>query len=285
MTKTETYMRGMNDINSFYSMLYAAMRTSMPVPDAQISQSGAYVWRGYRIDAFRNLAQGQYYCQIYPDQPGILMLQEGYLDAKHRGEEKEKKLGIKAGHYYYPFTETIDLRRTRFFEFNQDEQLGFLRSFIDGALQKALIWQQSDVRQNVTNPKFQHGKVPRLIRVRVPETFDRVGEDFLAAWEYQRLLWGVLRNILDQVPNKEWVRPNANIHNFGFRGLRLKLISSSQTSRWSIYFNKPERILFQIPKGRQNPYNLVENRYFDLPTHEQEKQLRGFVQASLGITL
>src|SRR5687767_6777812 len=121
MTKTETYMRGMNDINSFYSMLYTAMRTSMP--DAQISQSGAYVWRGYRIDAFRNLAQGQYYCQIYPDQPGILMLQEGYLDASHRGGEKEKKLGIKAGHYYYPFTETIDLRRTRFFEFKQDEQL------------------------------------------------------------------------------------------------------------------------------------------------------------------
>lgn len=283
MTKTESYIRGMNDVNNFYGMLYAAMRASMP--GAQISQSGAYVWRGYRIDAFQTLAHGQYYCQIYPDRPGILMLQEGYLDAKHRGEEKEKKLGIKAGQYYYPFTETIDLRRTRFFEFNQEEQLGFLGSFIDGALQKALIWQQSNVRQKVTNSKFQHGKIPRLIRVRVPDAFGRVGEDFLAAWEYQRLLWQTLINILNQVPNREWVRPNASIHNFGFRGLRLKLISSSQTSRWSIYFNEPDRIRFQIPKGKRNSYSLIENKYFDLTANEQGTQLREFAQASLGITL
>jgi hypothetical protein len=213
------------------------------------------------------------------------MLQEGYLDAKHRGGEKEKKLGIKAGQYYYPFTETIDLRRTRFFEFNQEEQLGFLRSFIDGALQKALIWRQSNVRQKVTNLKFQHGKIPRLIRVRVPDAFGRVGEDFLTAWEYQKLLWQTLINILNQVPNREWVRPNASIHNFGFRGLRLKLISSSQTSRWSIYFNEHDRIRFEIPKGRRNLYSLLENRYFDLTANEQETQLREFVQASLGITL
>jgi len=280
MSNTATYLHGMKDINSFYSMLYAAMRDAMP--GAQISQSGAYVWRGYRIDAFQKLARGQYYCQIYTDKPDILILQESYVDESHRAQKDEKKLGIKAGHYYYPFAEKIDLRRTRFFEFNADEQLGILKSFVQGAVEKALIWQQSQARQNSTNPQFQRGQIPPVIPVTVKPEFDRVGEAFLQAWELQTQLFSMMTNILNEIPDKEWVRPNASIHNFGFRGLRLKLKSSSETSRWSIHFDNPEVIYFHIPGAGKNSYNLVENRFFDLSQRDQEEQLRNFVQASLG---
>jgi hypothetical protein len=280
-TKTETYMHGMKAINYFYSMLYLAMRESMP--GAQISQSGAFVWRGYRIDGYKELAHGQYYCQIYPNKPGIVLFQEGYIDPSYKATQREKKGGIKDGSYYYPFWQSDDLFRARFFLLGKDEQFTYLKRFVDTAVEKALLWQQSDARQKVTKAKFQRGKIPRLVPVQVDQTYEQVGEEFLDAWEYQKVLFKKLEGILKSFPDRQWVRPNASIYNFGFRGLRLKFNSSSVTSRWSIYFNDADRLKFHVPKGRQNSFNLVKRGYFDLSAEEQIKQLRDFAQASLGL--
>lgn len=273
----------MNAINQFYSMLYTAMRESMP--GAQISASGAYVWRGYRIDSFQELAFGQYYCLTYPNNPQTLLFQEGYLDPSHRANEFERQHEIKQGSYYYPFSEALDLIHTRFFDLNRDEQFASLQNFVARGAEQALIWQQSEARERVTGTRFQQGSMPRHVPVRVAPIFERVDGDFLQAWECQTVLLMKLQGILESFTGAIWVRPNASIHNFGFRGLRLKLNGAEATSRWSIYFDDFERLRFKIPKGRRNSYNLVENGYFDLSSDEQTNQLTDFAQASIGITI
>jgi hypothetical protein len=280
-TKTETYVHGMKDINYFYSMLYLAMSESMP--GAQISQSGGFVWRGYQIDYYKELAYGQYGCEIYPDNQRYLLFQEGYLDDKRKSTEFEERYEIMKGRYYYPFRDELDLVRIRFFDLDKNEQLEIIKSFVAGAVEKALIWQNSKARKKVTQEKFQQGKKPRKIPVRVSSNYEWVGVEFLAAWEYQEELFKKLTEILEAFPDRQWVRPNANIYNFGFRGLRLKFNSSPVTSRWSIYFNDADRLKFHVPKGRRNSYNLVERGYFDLSADEQINQLSDFAQASIGL--
>lgn len=288
MTKTETYMRGMNDINSFYSMLHAAMRTSMP--DAQISQSGAYVWRGYRIDAFRNLAHGLYYCQIYPHDPRRLVFEEGYQDPKRKATDLEFLYEVQQGRYYYPFADKLDLYRTRFFDFSKAEQFRILKTFISGAVKKALLWQREEIRGKYTGKKYLNPSIPRLIPVKVQQTYEQVGEDFFYAWEYQNELFDKFKKILEKnflknkITTDQWVRPNASIYNFGFRGLRMKFESESTTSRWSIYFKEGEskRLKFQIPGRPKNSYDLVLHKYFDLSPSAQTEHLREFAEASLG---
>ncbi len=54
--KTDLYLQGMDSLNDFFEMLYSAMRTVMP--EARISTTGAFVWRGYRIDEYEGLSQG-----------------------------------------------------------------------------------------------------------------------------------------------------------------------------------------------------------------------------------
>lgn len=282
-TKTETYVLGMQSINHFYSMLHAAMREVMP--DAEFSQTGAFVWMGYQIDSYKELARGLYCCQIYPGNPRELLFQEGYFDDKRKASEFEKKQGIMQGRYHYPFSDGVDLIRTRFFDFNKEEQFDFSKSFVSGAVERALIWQKSEARKKVTSAKFLEGNSPRPIPVLMEKTYEKVGMDFLQAWEFQNSLLGTLQGVLSLFPGKEWVRPNASIYNFGCRGMRLKFSASAETTRWSIFFADADRLKFEIPNKRKNSYNLIEHNYFDLPADEQKKELTNFAQASLGMTI
>jgi len=281
--KTEEYSIGMEAINNFYSMLYDAMLKSMP--EAIFSSSGAYIWRGYRIDKYKDLAFGQYYCQVYPLDTKNLLFQEGYLDASRKSTEFEWQHGLQQGRYYYPFTEKLDLIHTRFFDLSKDEQFITLKRFISNAAEQAILWQKSEARKEVTGKKYQKGKMPRFVPVDIDLNYDHVGIEYLQAWEYQTELLKKLQTILEQFKGREWVRPNASIYNFGFRGMRLKFKSNSFTSRWSVYFNDFERLRFRIPNGKQNSYNLVEHGYFDLSADEQTKQLTNFAKASLGMNI
>ena len=60
---TSKYVVGMQAVNNYYEMLYQALSSSLP--SAWLAQSGAYVWRGYRIIKYQDLAGGQYYCQDF----------------------------------------------------------------------------------------------------------------------------------------------------------------------------------------------------------------------------
>lgn len=282
-TKTDTYVLGMKAINSFYSMLIEAMRAGMP--EAKLSQSGAYVWRGYQIVGYKELAHGQYYCQIYPGNPEVLIFQEGYLDAKRKASNFEKQKGIMQGRYYYPFSEKLDLIHTRFFDYSEKEQQEFLKNFVAHACEQAQIWQNSEARDKATRKEFKFGKVPVYMPVKVQGDNNRVGIEFLKAWKDQTSVLEQLKSILERFSNVQWVRPNASIHNFDFRGMRLKFRGASVTSRWSVYFQEPNRLKFQIPGGKRNSYNLVDHGYFDLPSEEQIQQLTQFAQESLGRTI
>ncbi len=290
--KTDTYIRGMGAINHFYSMLYSAMREA--IPDAQISQSGAYVWQGFLIDSYKELAYSQFSCQIYPGIYRFLIFQESYLDDKRKATDFEIQHGIMQGRYYYPFSYRTDLIWTRFFDFNKGEQFSFLKNFVASAAEMALLWQKSEARAKVTRMEFLQGEADKHISVPVTvrNRYEKVGGEFLQAWEFQRSLFDrldpILRQIIDKENDDEWVRPNASVYHFGQRGLRLKSKMFDQTSRWSLFFDEPEKLKFHRPKGRDwernNSYHLVEHNYFDLSPDEQTKQLKDFVQACLGVT-
>jgi hypothetical protein len=224
--KTETYVRGMQAINNFYNMLYAALRDKMT--DAQFSLSGAYVWRGYKIDHYKELAVGQYYCHIYPHDPANLIFQEGYLDPNHVPTEFEIKNKISQGSYYYPFSEYLNLIHNRFFDLDKDQQFSILKNFIDYASQQALIWQGSEARARVTGPEFLKGKEWRIRKSVTPKPFDKVDLNFLYAWRLQDELFAQLETIIrDDTPTVigreiEWLFRNAHYLNFDHRGYRLK---------------------------------------------------------------
>ena len=197
-TKTEAYIRGMEAINNFYNMLYAAMLESMP--GARIIANGAYVWRGYQIDHFEDLAQGQYFCEIYPGDPDIflrqngtinsfscreLVFQEDYNDRHYKPVDQREILHcIKTGDQYYPFRVSFDLYRSRFFLLNNAEQYGMLKNFVAYAAKQALIWNRSYSRKLVTNPKFLNG-INIKGQTATRGSFEKVNIEFLDVWKMQ----------------------------------------------------------------------------------------------------
>jgi len=81
---TYKYLDGMQAINHFFEMLYTAIQDVMvkreDKPKALISKSGAWVWRSYRIDDYGELARGQYYFQISPNDDKILYSEDDELN-------------------------------------------------------------------------------------------------------------------------------------------------------------------------------------------------------------
>lgn len=303
--KTDAYLRGMQAVNNFYSMLYSAMLEAMD--GVLISKNGAYVWRGYRIDTYLDLAPGQYYCQIYPGNPDSfirhdgsinaftckdLIFHEAYKDPKHKPiDRREIKHCIKTGNYYYPFQISLDLYRSRFFLLSVSEQHTMLKNFIAMAAEQALLWQHSEARLRTTNQKFINGKKQTRSPVKNRRLFERISMDFLDVWKMQTDLFSVLvrslQNNAQRITGKPiaYLRPNAHIQNFDFRGYRLKfdgLFEGSQSDyRWAIYYETPELLHCFFNDGKRliphKIYNLKEQGWFDLTVELQESEILDFV--------
>ena len=79
---TDLYVKSAKAFNNFFNMLHLAILESMA--SADISGDGASFWRGYRIDSYKTLAKGLFCCQIYTEEPNILVFQEGYKYSKYK---------------------------------------------------------------------------------------------------------------------------------------------------------------------------------------------------------
>jgi len=304
-TKSEEYLLGMKSVNSFFAMLDDAMRFALP--GAQYSKSGAYVWRGYQINKYDELAPNLYYVQIYPGDPLTftddsgrisnagreLVFMESYEDPHHKPvDEFEEPLCVKTGSYYYPFQVSLDLYRSRFFLLNKEEQYKYLKYFIKYAAQSALLWQKSESRKNVTNTSFLNGKSSFYDLVHLQD-YDQVDLNFMTVWNKQQYLFDLLVNLLNElVPSilckeVEWIRFNSSVRNFDFRGYRLKLVDGIDDDAadylWAIYFDKPAILKCQYMENKKTiyTYDLVDHRFFDLDVDQQKSELSKFIQKSL----
>lgn len=267
--KTDSYLQGMEAVNNFYAMLYSAMLEGME--GVLLSKSGAYVWRGFRIDKYQELAYGRYYCLVYPGDPDIfqlkvgsgkniscnaftcreLVFEESYNDPHHKPfDDRETKHCIKAGNYYYPFKVSLDLYRSRFFLLDVNEQLAMLKNFVSMAAQQAIIWQRSEARPRVTNLKYLNGKKQRRSPMKNRPPFRKIGVEFLDVWKLHNNLFSKLTSVIGDMGSNIvekpilYLRPNANINNYNFRGYRLKfdgLFPGKKSDyRWEIHYETPE---------------------------------------------
>jgi hypothetical protein len=292
---TEKYTDGFKAINSFYAMLNKVLEEMMP-PPAKFFENGAYGWRGYQITHFHDLAPNQYYCEIYPNVNGLtkqLVFQESYKDPGCQPtDEYAIAEGIKINQYCYPFQVSLDLYRARFFLMELNEQFALLRNFISYAAQQALLWQHSTLRAQSTSPEFLNGTdtIPDRRKGKDIE-IHRVEMAFMEAWNTQHNLFQKLKVALSpyQPPQalteSDWWRQNAHVSHFDFRGFFMKsgkLIPDAFDIRWMIYYTEPHLLQCRTSDERLiDQYDLVDNRFFDLPSDEQDKQLQIFSKICL----
>lgn len=292
--RTELYLSGMRAVNNFFEMLYTAMLEAMP--GALFSTTGCMWWRGYRIDAFKNLANAQYYCQIYTDTPNSLLFKESYKDIGRKPTNaKDIEYGVIQGSYFYPFHLELNLYKVHFFHLDIVEQDQLIRNFINYASEQATIWQESEFRTKTTNPKRLSGtKISRNPRADV-KSYNRVSSDYLDAIPMQKELLDNFRNVLSEVSPElagkkvEWLFPNSQWRNWDYRGWRLRFTEDGPNNRtvyrWNIYWQKPEKLICLLDDGSQKEqlgyFDLKHHEYFDLPTHEQTEVLEDFMQQML----
>jgi len=287
---TDVYLKGAQSFNHFFSMVYQAMIECMP--EVEISGSGAWVWRGYRIDSYKNLAKGLFYCQIYTHDPNILMFKESYKNEKYKSlDPLDIKYKIKDGGYYHPFWSTLNLFQSRFFLLKTSEQYDLIRNFVSYASKQALIWQDSETRSrpDITSKKYLSGneKIQKNI-LSVFSEYDRVTSDYLKFIPMQNDLFS---NLIDRVKikldgNYKWLRPNAHWMNWDFRGYRLKIFSGDSADFvWKIYYEKPENLVAisnDDKNKKESPYfDIKLTEYFDKNNEEQNQLLDNFIQYSL----
>lgn len=288
---TNTYLNGAKAFNNFFSMLHLSMLESMPSVD--ISGSGAWVWRGYRIDSYKELAQGLFYCQIYTGDPNTLIFEESYHYPKYKPiDSRDKKYKIKDGSYYRPFWMTFDLYKARFFLFSASEQYELLRNFVSYASVQSLIWQKSKVRarSDVTSKEFLQGNekiIPNLLSR--PSGYEQVSIDYLSLLPLQEKIFGKLQNAVVSAFSGEykWLRPNAHWSNWDFRGYRLKISSGNSADYvWEIHFNEPEKLTCYSynnnERKREGYLDIRSSDYFDQSDEQQNLLLKEFVKNTLG---
>lgn len=292
--KTNQYLLGMQAINNFYAMLYQAMKVAMP--KAVLCTNGAYVWRGFQIKKFEDLAENQYYCQIYPSEnnlTSVLIFKESYIDPSIKSiDGYEEKLGLYPHPYCYPFRVSLDLYRTRFFLMDVDDQYLMLENFVRYAVQQALIWQRSDIRTKITSEEFLNGAPRRSFGKYKPAgEMKHVGIEFMEAWRIQHKMFESLQQALTifmakkPEEEKDWIRKNASPYHFNFRGCFMKsekLLPDEFDIRWIVNFIEPEFLkCITSKKEFIDQYNLVKHNYFDLPEDQQRKELTGFIKKCL----
>jgi hypothetical protein len=267
------------------------------MPDVALSKSGAWVWRAYKIDSYKELAKGQYYCQIYPPSPNTLFFKESYYDPSYQPiDPRDEIYRVKTGSYYHPFSVTLNLYQARFFLLSASEQHQLLHNFVAYAAEQALLWQNSQIRAEVTSPEFIHGKQPRPFRHNKHRDYQQVSVEYLEAFSLQEQILSrleeVIKKIAPQIVGREieWLRKNANWHNWDFRGWRLKfqgLTPGSSTDYvWDIYYEQPERLVCSAynegSRNRIGYFDIQAANYFDLEDEQKTQELDKFVVRMLG---
>lgn len=290
-TQTDRYMNSAKAFNNFFSMLHHAMLESMP--NIEISGSGAWGWRGYRVDSFKDLARGLFYCQIYAYDPNILIFKESYnYPPYHPIDPRDTEYGIKSGDYYHPFWITLNLFQLRFFYFTEVEQFELLRNFVSYAALQAGLWQKSELRARpeITSKEYLLGNnkiSPNPLSH--PNGFQQVPIDYLDLLPLQESLFGKLESVLESILGKniKWFLPNAAWQNWGFRGYRLNISGGDSADYvWEIYYKEPEKLncyLYGNGKRKLEGYlDICTTEYFDQNDEQKEKTLRKFVSSTLG---
>jgi hypothetical protein len=297
--KTSTYLQGMQAVNNFFEMLYTAMLAAMP--GATFSKSGAWVWRAYKIDSYKQLAKGQYYCHISTGNPNILIFKESYYNPHYQSiDPRDEKYKIKDGSYYHPFRITLNLYQSRFFLLNTSEQYQLLENFVAYAAEQALLWQtsQARARPEVTSPEFIYGKQQRPFPHNKRRDYQQVSIEYLEAFSLQEKLLTNLKKVLEkkapQIVGRdiEWLRENANWHNWDFRGWRLKfqgLTPGASTDYvWEIHYTEPERLVCcaynEGSRNRIGYFDIQATKHFDLADEQQTDELDKFITRMLGMS-
>jgi hypothetical protein len=279
------YLSGMREFHAFHELLYACLRKSLP--EATLSKSGAYRWRGYRIDAYETLARGHYYFLTYPDDPKHLLLEEAYFDSRSV--------------YHRPFVLRLNLQDARLFLLDLAEQRSFLSEFIVRASRQALIWQASRGRTTVVAPDMLDGReVHQYARMR-PTELRQINKDYLVSTKLQTRLFEMLKGAIQSatkhmpapLSNGVYFEANAHPHNWAYRGQRMKPKKADGSvpqgpfpCRWNIYYDTPGVICLEKYDGiHAKPFDrldLVQVGFFDLGESEQQKVLERFALQALG---
>jgi len=276
---TPQYLPAMHALNSFYDMLYDALLTAMP--EATFSTSGAFVWRGYRIDSFKTLAINQYYCLISAESPKSLVFKESF---QYRGKYRDFIKG------------EVDLLAKGFFERNSVEQKEFLSNFIAKAADISLSWQDSEERLKEVPQEFQSGKKNFRHKFKGKYTINHVTEDLIYAFPaqdkiFQLLIPGIHKACEKTLSKKVELIPNAHWCNWDFRGYRMKFLDANGKKPtgpsdfvWRIYHKEPTQLICERFIGKDYPtipaFDLSLD-FLSASEPEQSERLYQFVLKSL----
>lgn len=273
---TPQYLPAMRALNNFYPMLYDALITAMP--EAAFSTSGAYVWRGFRVDSYKSLAINQYYCQIDPKYPKFLVFKESY---------KSK------GRYYDFIMRRVDLLDEGFFNRNCEGQQKFLVDFITRAAQYALTWQHSEERLQQKSLEYPQGKPSFRQIFEEKYTIKEVSEDFIHAFPAQDQCFQLLCRGIEKACGKVFLIPNAHWSNWDFRGYRMKFLDASGKKTpgpskyvWRIYYKQPAHLTcerYNIKNYPNIPPFHLSQEFLSSSEEEQAESLYQFALKSVQI--
>ena len=287
---TEAYIQGAQSFNHFFNMVHHALLECLP--GVELSGSGAWVWRGYRIDSYKNLAKGLFYCQIYTGDPNILMFKESYKNEKYKSlDQLDVTYKIKDGSYYHPFWSTINLYQSRFFLLRTSEQYEIIRNFVGYAANQALIWQNSEARSRpeITSQDYMEGnKKIQSNKLPAPSSYDQVTQDYLNFLPLQEKLFSRLVEKLNVYidSDEKYLRPNALWRNWGFRSYRLKIVPGDHANfLWEIHYENPQKLMAYSYDGNGRTeighFDIEDTRYFDKDPEEQNYILDNFLHYTL----
>lgn len=281
---TATYLEAMQAFNDFFEMLYYVMCEVLL--EAKLSKTGAFVWRGYRIDEYRELAKRQYYCLVYPNSPEILIFEESYKDVQKSGDER----------YQYPFRLYLNLSKCSFFVLDKVEQKELLAGFIRFAAQAALTWQQSEGRRAVVPSEFLHGfetpRNPREPAVRINQVPSAYVKSLPLQTQLLEMLAAAIKEVIPELPQPFSqgvdLRPNAQWRNWHFRGYRMKILTVDGSRPagptpylWRIYHEHPSTISVLGYDGEVTDeierFDLKKGSFFDAEKSEQFEMIKSFV--------
>jgi len=287
---TDAYLLGAQSFNHFFNMVHHALLECLP--EVKLSGSGAWVWRGYRIDSYKNLANGLFYCQIYTGDPNTLMLKESYYQPDYKPlDQLDETYKIKDGRYYHPFWSTLNLYRSRFFLLTTSEQYGIIRNFVEYASKQALVWQNSQARNRpeITSGDYLSGnnKIQSNI-LSAPTDYDHVYQEYLKFLPMQKGLFSKLVEKLNiYVDNEEkWIKPNGAWRNWNFRSYRLKIFPGDNANfLWEIHYHQPEKLRAYSYDGSDRTeigyFDISDTKYFDKSSEEQSQMLDNFINYTI----